>query len=331
MDLRNNNNEVLPQTHSNSKEEPESIEDETPNQRTKRSNSIASGNIPRIRLFLAPQEPDSTTTNDKTGHPPQEIGNNCNRNESRRSHLLDTDYKRQTAKNIKILLEKRQKVKDNRRNSLPDSDSLRKATIKIHFLNGSRRISQVSSAVTQQIQSTIGWKVYINEEEIQEQARKLAAKFVWFKLRKSGFCHKRFHLQRLRSVGHLHDPEGESVNRTLNRVFFEIRALTNQIEASHPKVFSSVLNNVGPTAFKSLQAVTKTQSLIGECLFAGDITWTHVAAFFSITAALCVDSVRSGHHDFVLPLVDSFSRLVSKDLTPWISQEGGWVRRASRL
>lgn len=324
MHLRtNNNNEVLPQCHPS--KEPEPIQDETPNQRTKRSNSIASGNIPRIRLFLAPPEPDSSTIYPSKGTNSENTKSDI-ANQSQRCHLLGSENKRQTAQDIKIFLETKRKDKDDRRTSLPDSDSLRKTTIKIHFLNGSRRISQVSSAVTQQIQSTIGWKVFVNEEEIEEHARKLVAKFVWFKLLKSGFCQKRFHLQRLRSIANLNHSDGDSVNRSLNRVFFQIRALTNQIEASQPKVFSSVINNVGPTAFKSLQAVTKTQSLIAKCLFADDITWIHVAAFFSITAALCVDSVRSGHHDFVLPLVESFSRMIAKDLSPWISQEGGWVR-----
>ena len=327
--VSNNNNDRPPNINNNScRLQKESDDEENDNQRTKRSNSIASGNIPRIRLFLAPQEQETSKTLQTNIDP---VNHDKDQNQSRlqvdakRSHLLNIDNKRQTARNIKILLEKKIKDKDDRRNSLPDSDSLRKTTIKIHFLNGSRRISQVSSAVTQQIQSTIGWKVIVNEEEIEEQARKLVAKFVWFKLRKSGFCHKRFHLQRLRSVGNLNDSEGD-VNRSLNRVFFEVRALANQIEASHPKVFSSVLNNIGPTAFKSLQAVIRTQSLIAECLFAQDITWTHVAAFFTVTAALAVDSVRSGHHDFVLPLVDSFGRIISRDLSQWISQEGGWVR-----
>jgi len=294
-------------------------------QRMRRSNSIATGNIPKIQLFLAPQETCLETKNfDESHHNRSSVDHQQMTNqETKQNHLLDIQSKQQTDSNIKILVEKKSKDKDVRRNSLPDS-VLRRSSIKVHLFNGSRRISQVSSAVTQQIQTTMGWKVYVNQEEIEDQARKLIAKFVWSRLRKNGFSHKRFHLQRLRSVGNMTDSEGE-VNHSLNRVYFEIRALANQIELSHPKIFSSVLNNVGPTAFKSLHAVLKTQSLIGQSLFGGEVSWTHVSAMFLITSALCIDSVRSGHHDFVIPLVDAFGRLISKDLLPWISQEGGWV------
>lgn len=215
-----------------------------------------------------------------------------------------------------------------RRNSLPINDQLLAASsIQIKFLSetAGRRLSQVSSVVTAQIQSRIGWRSLISEEEVVDQGKCLAAKFVWIKLRKSGFCHKRFHLQRLRSVCNF--SENEDVDRTLNQVAAELRALSHQLESAHPKIFTSVLNQVGPNCFKSVSSVTKTQILVGQFLFScQEISWTHVAAFFTITAALALDSVISGHHDFVMPLIDSFADFANGDLAHWVAQEGGWVR-----
>ena len=216
-----------------------------------------------------------------------------------------------------------------RRSSLPINDQLLgTSSIQIRFLSqtAGRRLSQVSSVVSAQIQSTIGWRSLISEEEVVDQAKCLAAKFVWIKLRKSGFCHKRFHLQRLRSVCNFAD--NEDVDRTLNQVASELRALSHELESAHPKIFNSVLNQVGPSCFKSVSSVTKTQILVGQFLFScQEITWTHVAAFFTITAALALDSVISGHHDFVMPLIDSFAEFANGDLAHWVAQEGGWVRQ----
>lgn len=189
----------------------------------------------------------------------------------------------------------------------------------------SRRLSQVSSIVSAQIQSTLaGWRSSVSEEEVVDQGRCLAAKFVWIQLRRSGFCHRRFHLQRLRSVCRF--SQSEELDYTLNQVVGQLMALSRELQAAHPKLFHSVLNQVGSSCMQSVTTVTKTQRLMALFLLSSEsMSWTHVAAFFSITAALALDSMISGHHDFVLPLIDSFTESVAGDMARWVASEGGWV------
>lgn len=328
--------------------------------RRSRSNSIAAGaiarlkNLPEIKLSLPPEDvlmhssccSSSSSPSACIHHPLASSPDSPEADGSHKLHHLplpgmqsDTSslHHRQVRKKRKVLDQKdlnlKPELSDQRRNSLPISDQLLgSASIQIRFLTttaAGRRLSQVSSVVSAQIQSTIGWRPLVSEEEVADQAKCLAAKFVWIKLRKSGFCHKRFHLQRLRSVCNF--PDNEDTDRMLNQVTSELRALSHELESAHPKVFCSVLQHVGPSCFKSTSSVTKTQVLVGQFLFScHEVTWTHVAAFFTITAALALDSVVSGHHDFVMPLIESFAEFASGgDLVPWVAQEGGWVSISS--
>lgn len=290
--------------------------------RKKRANSIANGNIPRIKLWLLPEEGESEGES-KDIFPVD--------GPSPKGHQRLTKLRFLPLDKTKLSLSSR--PRQDRRPSLPGSmDSLSsESSFQINFLSKSRKLSMVvTQVVTQQIESTIqtigNWtspKCPFTEEEVMEQGRRLVARFVFFRLRKSGLCHKRFHLQRLRAIGTL-DESVDDLNRNLPRVFMEIRSLVTELERHHPKTFSSVLNNVGPTPFKSVQAVTKAQRLIADCLLGEEITWTHVAALFSITAALAVDSARMGKEEYVNELVDGFAKLAGKDLSYWICGEGGW-------
>lgn len=292
----------------------------------RRRNSLANGQIqlgliPRIKVSLAPELGlKSSKAPDEDLHPPID-------------ELSEHDHK--TGRGV---LDLPNTSKLLRRNSLPDSEYLRKRSNSNPFLvESKRRISQVSNVVTQHFQSTIGWSLK-SHSEIATQSRCLAAKYIRWKLRKVGLFHKRLQLQRLRSVGNLNDEHDVYINE----IAIELKCLIQELERNHPKVFSSVIANAGDVMLKNVHALKRVHRLIGQFIFDSSsnpavegkegcqYNWSQVAAFYAVTGALAVDSVRSGHPEYVLPLIDSLTRYISKQIAPWISQEGGWVSSSDR-
>lgn len=197
------------------------------------------------------------------------------------------------------------------------------------FLGASRRrLSQVSLAVSQHLQSTIGWKPTANQEQISEQAKCLCAKYLHFKLRKCGLMHKKLRFQRLRSVSNLSDIDPE-VN--LNRIALELKYIIQELERASPKLYQSVTNHIGNASaiFASTNSLQKVHQLLGREIFRDEISWAKIASYYATTGALAVDCARSGHPDYVLTLVDSLAAFVDQDLCLWISQQGGWVNNCA--
>lgn len=300
---------------------------------SRRRNSLANGQIqlgliPRIKVSLAP-ELKSSRGPDEELHPP-----------------ID-EHSEQDHKSGRSILDLPSSSRLIRRNSLPDSEFLRKrsnsgSTIAPFFSESKRRISQVSNVVTHHFQSTIGWSIK-SHSEIAKQSRCLAAKYIRWKLRKVGLFHKRLQLQRLRSVGNFNDDHDVYINE----IAIELKCLIQELERNHPNVFNSVIINSGDYMLKNVHALKRVHRLIGQFIFdstssstsssgnetiqnannrsSGQYNWSQVAAFYAVTGALAVDSVRSGHPEYVLPLIDSLTKFISKQIAPWISQEGGWV------
>lgn len=298
------------------------------NNMSRRRNSLANGQIqlgliPRIKVSLAP-ELKSSRGPDEELHPP-----------------ID-EHSEQDLRTGRGVLDLPKNKSFFRRNSLPDSEYLRKrsnsTSISPFIVESKRRISQVSNVVTQHFQSTIGWSLK-SHSEIARQSRCLAAKYIRWKLRKNGLFHKRLQLQRLRSVGNLIDEHDVYINE----IAIELKCLIQELDRNHPKLFSSVIAHAGDVMLKNVHALKRVHRLIGQFIFESSsnqsvnngsdsnqnqscqYNWSQVAAFYAVTGALAVDSVRSGHPEYVLPLIDSLTRFISKQVAPWISQEGGWV------
>lgn len=203
------------------------------------------------------------------------------------------------------------------------------------FLDASRRrLSQVSLAVSQHLQSTIGWKAPPNEALIGEQAKCLAAKYLHFKLRKCGLIHKKLRFPRLRSamassLGDTDTDTDTDPDGSLNRIALELRYIIQELERASPKLYQSVTQQIGfaSALFASPAALRHVHHLLARELCRDEVTWAKVGALYAATGALAVDCVRGGHPDYVLELVDSLADFVAQDLAVWLSQQGGWVKQ----
>ena len=286
-----------------------------------RSNSISNGQIhnlsvPKIEVSLVPEVRSPAKNSSKSSCFPtidEESDHNHPLHHSLSLHPdNNNDYKNHQS--LKFIRKRSNSISNGQIGKVTTSSTQ-------FFTEGRRRISQVGSVVSQSLQTTIGWKSIANEKEIANQAKCLCAKYVRFKLRKSGLIHKRLQLQRLRSVGNMND----DTDQNLNRVALELKTIIQELERTHPKVFSSVASNTGDAPLKSVASVIRVHSLIGQFIFSGDISWSHIAAFYAVTGALAMDYVRAGHPEFVLPLIESLAEFIRVNIASWISQEGGWV------
>ncbi|RWS03254.1 uncharacterized protein B4U79_11942, partial [Dinothrombium tinctorium] len=189
------------------------------------------------------------------------------------------------------------------------------------FDAGKKRLSAVGIAVSNHLQSTIGWKKSPSHELIVEDAKCLCAICFRLKLRKCGIVHKKLGLQRLRSMGAI-----GTRNSQIAEIAVEFGNIIRELERSYPKLYSSVLSNTGNSTkmFSSLSTVQHVLQIIAQELFRNEITWERIAAYYAIAGALAVDCIKTGHSDYLLGLIDALSGFIERDLVVWIAQQGGW-------
>ncbi|CAG2105483.1 unnamed protein product, partial [Medioppia subpectinata] len=181
-----------------------------------------------------------------------------------------------------------------------------------------RRLSQVGIAVSNRLSTTIGVKLLLSHNHIVKESKCLCSRFIRLKLRKRGLVHKRLNLHRLKSLCNIR------VDSRTSLVANELKYLVNELERSYPKLFSSVLNNITTNSFKSVNEIQSILQLISQELFRNDITWARIAALYAITGALAVDSVQVGHPEYIMPIIDTFTAFIDRDIAGWIAQQGGW-------
>ncbi|XP_054159346.1 bcl-2-related ovarian killer protein homolog A-like [Oppia nitens] len=181
-----------------------------------------------------------------------------------------------------------------------------------------KRLSQVGIAVSHHLTSTIGLKP--SHSNIVKESKCLCSRFIRFKLRKSGIIdNKRFNLQKLRNLCNI------TVDSRTSLVANQLKCLVLELETNYPKLYNSVLNNITSHPLKSVNEIQSILQIISQELFRNDITWARIAALFAITGALAVDCVQVGHPEYILPIIDTFTAFVDRDIAGWIAQQGGWA------
>ena len=170
------------------------------------------------------------------------------------------------------------------------------------------RLSQVGIAVSQHLSSTIGLRLISSHNQIVNQSKCLCSRFIRLKLKKRGLVHKRLNLQKLKSLCNIR------VDSNTSLVANELKCLITELERSHPKLYSSVINNLSSQSFKSVNEIQSILQLMSQELFRNDITWARIAALFAITGAMAVDSVQMGRPEYIIPIIESFTAFVDRDI-----------------
>lgn len=170
------------------------------------------------------------------------------------------------------------------------------------------RLSQVGIAVSQHLSSTIGLKLYSGHKHIVKQSECLCSRVIRYKLKKKGLVHKRLNLQRIKSMCNIR------VDSDTHSVAIQLNYLIQELERTYPKLFSSVVNNISSHSFKTVTEYQSVLQLISQELFRNDITWARIAALYAITGALAVDSVQSGHPEHIIPIIDTLTAFVDRDI-----------------
>lgn len=186
------------------------------------------------------------------------------------------------------------------------------------FITHGKRLSQVGIAVGHHLSTTMGWKLLANHSDIVKQSKCLCARYIRFKLRKCGLVNKRMNLQRLKSMCNI------TLDATTGQVAIELRYLILELERSYPKLYSSVLKNISSQSLKSVNGVQSVIQLISQELFRNDITWARIAALYAIAGALAVDCVQIGRPEYIMPIIDSISSFIDRDIAGWLANQGGW-------
>ena len=62
------------------------------------------------------------------------------------------------------------------------------------------------------------------------------------------------------------------------------------------------------------------------CAFLGQISWSRIATFFAFGARLAQFCVENQMNDLVRDVVTNMSQLAVEKLTPFLRENGGWVR-----
>lgn len=158
-------------------------------------------------------------------------------------------------------------------------------------------------------------------QEVVDQAKNLCGRYLRTKLKSCAVANKKLGLQRLRSVSRL----TTGTQSIVSAVDVQLKLLCAQLERGHPKLYHSVLGNVGLHTLSNQSSVDNLLQNVAREIFRHDITWGRIVSLFAVTGALASDCVRLGHPEYVLTLVESLGTFVDRDLASWIVQQGGWV------
>lgn len=113
---------------------------------------------------------------------------------------------------------------------------------------------------------------------------------------------------------------------TINgQIFNVIWSIIIELRDVKPEFFGdTIYEHIGLDKFSSLQNLLNVQLTICQEMIRSDISWCRIAALFSLFGAMSLDCVRLGAPEHVGPILDGFIEFVERDLSLWISQQGGW-------
>nr|CDI59404.1 B cell lymphoma 2 [Macrobrachium rosenbergii] len=179
-----------------------------------------------------------------------------------------------------------------------------------------RRFSNVSDVVTRKISTTIGWRS-VNVEAVVSQAKCLVTQYIRSRLKRAGLLNKKLGLQRLRSVANLAGGWG------VCEVFPRVSCIGQELERSHPKLYSSVTRQLSIT-LTSDKIVRAVIVQVAGHVFRGEVNWARIISLFAVAAGLASDCVKQGHPEYVAGLIDVMGLVTERHLAPWIASQGGW-------
>ena len=77
---------------------------------------------------------------------------------------------------------------------------------------------------------------------------------------------------------------------------------------------------------KNIGKITQRSGNTSICAFLGQISWSRIATFFAFGARLAQFCVENQMNDLVRDVVTNMSQLAVEKLTPFLRENGGWVR-----
>ncbi|XP_068220755.1 bcl-2-related ovarian killer protein-like isoform X2 [Palaemon carinicauda] len=179
-----------------------------------------------------------------------------------------------------------------------------------------RRFSNVSDVVTRKISTTIGWRS-VNVEAVVTQAKCLVTQYIRSRLKRAGLLNKKLGLQRLRSVANL------AGGWEVCEVFPRVSCIGQELERSHPKLYSSVTRQLSIT-LTSDKIVRAVIVQVAGHVFRGEVNWARIISLFAVAAGLASDCVKQGHPEYVAGLIDVMGLVTERHLASWIASQGGW-------
>lgn len=200
-------------------------------------------------------------------------------------------------------------IGDNLSNTDPDANRARL-----------RRFSNVGSNVgdaARKLSTTIGWRT-VSVQDIVCQTKSLCGQYIRARLKRSGILHRKFGLQRMRSVANL--PGGVIVCE----IFSQLHLIGTELERMHPKLYVDICKQVAVTITNE-KSVRGVLSSIAQELLKTDITWGKIISLYCVAGGLAVDCVHHGHPEYLFGLIEAMGLVVERDAAAWIAQQGGWT------
>lgn len=112
-----------------------------------------------------------------------------------------------------------------------------------------------------------------------------------------------------------------------NHILSVIKKFVTDLREAQPDVTlydDTIYELIGIDKFTSLEDLLQVQKTICQETIRSEISWSRIVTLFSIFGAMSLDCVRLGSPEHVGPLLDGFVGFIERDLSLWISQQGGW-------
>ena len=120
--------------------------------------------------------------------------------------------------------------------NLDIGDNLSSASLDEHRRARLRRFSNVGDAA-RKLSTTIGWRT-VSVQDIICQTKSLCGQYIRARLKRSGISHRKFGLQRMRSIANL--PGGVIVCE----IFSQLHLIGTELERMHPKLYVDICKQV---------------------------------------------------------------------------------------
>ena len=123
--------------------------------------------------------------------------------------------------------------------SIETSDNLSNTTTGNNTKGGSRyrRFSNVGEAAARKLSTTIGWRT-VSVQDIIVQTKSLCGQYIRARLKRSGIFHRKFGLQRMRSMANL---QGGVI---VCEIFGQLHLIGTELERMHPKLYVDICKQV---------------------------------------------------------------------------------------